>query len=305
MFVVLGLLSFPSRLVDVAWHGLAIGAVLMLVARPLAVMPFLFPFGYNWRESIFVSWVGLKGAVPVTLATFPLMFGTPHAMLMFDVVFFVVVLSAVVQGSSLTYTARRLGLEIPVETTPPLTLEISSLRHVEGDIVDYTVGKDSRAAGRQVKDLALPDGVVITLVARGDQITPPQGKTQIQAGDHVIVVLRPSTRQLVDQAFANRADRSVEELAGLEFPLRGTTTVAELEDMYGIVMDTARELTLDKAIHQRLGSSLATGRSAQFGPISLRVRRVAADRSIEQLGMTILPDPNDATSATDTSPSNS
>ena len=258
MFVVLGLLSFPSRLVDVAWHGLVIGVVLMLAARPLAVMPFLFPFGYNWRESIFVSWVGLKGAVPITLATFPLMFGTPHASLMFDVVFFVVVLSAIVQGSSLSYIARRLGLEIPVETTPPLTLEISSLRHVEGDIVDYTVGKDSRAAGRQVKDLALPDGVVIAIVARDDQIIPPQGKTQIQAGDHVIVVLRPATRQLVDQAFANRADRSVEELAGLEFPLRGTTTVAELEDMYGIVMDTARELTLDKAIHQRLGGSLAT-----------------------------------------------
>jgi cell volume regulation protein A len=305
MFVVLGLLSFPSRLVDVAWHGLAIGAVLMLVARPVAVMPFLFPFGYNWRESIFVSWVGLKGAVPITLATFPLMFGTPHASLMFDVVFFVVVLSAIVQGSSLRYIARRLGLEIPVETTSPLTLEISSLRHVEGDIVDYTVGKDSRAAGRQVKDLALPDGVVIALVARGDQITPPQGRTQIQAGDHVIVVLRPATRQLVDQAFANRADTSVEELAGFEFPLRGTTTVAELEDMYGIVMDAARELTLDKAIHQRLGRSLAIGRSAQFGPISLRVRRVAADRSIEQLGMTILPDRNDATSGNDSNPSNS
>ena len=266
MFVVLGLLSFPSRLVDVAWHGLAIGAVLMLVARPLAVMPFLFPFGYNWRESIFVSWVGLKGAVPITLATFPLMFGTPHATLMFDVVFFVVVLSALVQGSSLTYAARRLGLEVPVEMTPPVTLEISSLRHVEGDIVDYTVGNDSRAAGRQVKDLALPDGVVIALIARHDQTIPPQGKTRIEAGDHVIVVLRPATRQLVDQAFANRADTNVDELAGLEFPLRGTTTVAELEDMYGIVMDTARELTLDKAIRKQLGDSLALGRLGAIWP---------------------------------------
>jgi cell volume regulation protein A len=305
MFVVLGLLSFPTRLVDVAWHGLAIGAVLMLVARPLAVMPFLFPFGYNWRESIFVSWVGLKGAVPITLATFPLMFGTPHASLMFDVVFFVVVISALVQGSSLTYTARRLGLEVPIQMTPPLTLEISSLRHVEGDIVDYTVGKDSRAAGRQVKDLALPDGVVIALVARGDQIIPPQGKTKIEAGDHVIVVLRPATRQLVDQAFANRADTSMEELAGLEFPLRGTTTVAELEDMYGIVMGTGRELTLDKAIRQQLGSRLAIGRLARFGPISLRVRRVAADSAIEQVGMTILPGLEDTTFATDDSQSSS
>jgi cell volume regulation protein A len=294
MFVVLGLLSFPSRLLDVAWHGLAIGAVLMLVARPLAVMPFLFPFGYNWRESIFVAWVGLKGAVPITLATFPLMFGTPHATLMFDVVFFVVVLSTLVQGWSLIFVARRLELEVPAEISP-ITLEISSLRHVEGDIVDYMVGKDSRAAGRQVKDLALPDGVVIALVARKDQIIPPQGKTQIEAGDHVIVVLRPATRQLVDQAFGNHADTSVEQLAGLEFPLRGTTTVAELEDMYGIVMNASRDLTLGKAIHQRLGVSPAVGRVARFGPINLRVRRVAADKSIEQVGMTILPEPERTT----------
>jgi cell volume regulation protein A len=294
MFVVLGLLSFPSRLLDVAWHGLAIGAVLMLVARPLAVMPFLFPFGYNWRESIFVAWVGLKGAVPITLATFPLMFGTPHATLMFDVVFFVVVLSTLVQGWSLIFVARRLELEVPAEISP-ITLEISSLRHVEGDIVDYMVGKDSRAAGRQVKDLALPDGVVIALVARKDQIIPPQGKTQIEAGDHVIVVLRPATRQLVDQAFGNHADTSVEQLAGLEFPLRGTTTVAELEDMYGIVMNASRDLTLGKAIHQRLGVSPAVGRVARFGPINLRVRRVAADKSIEQVGMTILPEPEHTT----------
>jgi cell volume regulation protein A len=293
MFVVLGLLSFPSRLLDVAWHGLAIGVVLMFVARPLAVMPLLFPFGYNRRESIFVSWVGLKGAVPITLATFPLMFGTPHATLMFDVVFFVVVLSAFVQGSSLTYAARRLGLEVPVEMRPPLTLEISSLRHVEGDIVDYTVEKESRAAGRQVKDLALPEGVVIALVARNDQIIPPQGRTQIKAGDHVIVVLRPTTRQLVDQIFGNRAETSIEEITGLEFPLRGTTRVSELEDMYGITMGADRELTLDEAVRKQLGRTAAPGLRVRFGLIDLSVRRIASDRTIEQLGMTIHAEPED------------
>ena len=136
---------------------------------------------------------------------------------------------------------------------------------------------------------------MIALVARNDQIITPQGKTLIEAGDHVIVVLRPPTRQLVDQVFASRADTSVEQLAGYEFPLRGTTTVAELEDMYGIEMDTGRELTLDTAVRHRLGGDSALGGVARFGPISLRVRRVAADRSIEQVGMTILPQPEDAT----------
>jgi cell volume regulation protein A len=220
------------------------------------------------------------------------MFGTPHAPLMFDVVFFVVVLSAIVQGSSLTFTARRLGLEKPLEMAPPLTLEISSLRHVDGDIVDYTVGSDSRAVGRQVKDLALPEGVVIAIIARQNQIIPPQGRTRIEVGDHVIVVLRPTTRQLVDQVFGNHSAISIDELAGLEFPLRGTTTVAELEDMYGITMNTARERTLDEAIRQQLGR-IAPGRVARFGPICLRVRKIASDNSIEQVGMTINPQPED------------
>jgi cell volume regulation protein A len=287
MFVVLGLLSFPSRLLDVAWHGLAVGIVLMLIARPLAVMPFLFPFRYNWRESIFVSWVGLKGAVPITLATFPLMFGTPHASLMFDVVFFVVVLSATVQGWSLPLAARRLGLEIPLEMAPPLTLEISSLRHVDGDIVDYTVGPDSRAAGRQVKDLALPEGVVIAVVAKGQKIIPPQGRTRIEAGDHVIIVLRPEMRKFVNQVFGSHKETRAEEHIGLEFPFRGTTTVGELEDMYGISMGIARELTLEEALRTQIGQPIAYHRVARFGAIGLRARRLAADMSIEQVGMTI------------------
>src|SRR5690606_31971080 len=98
MFVVLGLLSFPSRLINVTWQGLLIGAVLILVARPVSVFLCLLVSRYNFREKVFLSWVGLKGAVPITLATFPLLMHVENASLMFDVVFFVVVLSAVVQG---------------------------------------------------------------------------------------------------------------------------------------------------------------------------------------------------------------
>jgi cell volume regulation protein A len=181
----------------------------------------------------------------------------------------------------------------------PLTLEISSLRHVDGDIVDYTVAKDSRAAGRQVKDLALPEGVVIAVVAREQQIIPPQGRTRIEAGDHVIVVLRPKMRQLVDQVFGSRTATSAEEIVGLEFPLRGATTVGELEDMYGISMGIARELTLDEALRLRLGKDIAPRHVARFGAIGLRARRLAADMSIEQVGMTIYPEPNEVTPKSD------
>jgi cell volume regulation protein A len=201
MFVVLGLLSFPSRLFDVSVQGLLIAAVLIFVARPVAVFPIVWPFGFNLRELSFISWTGLKGAVPITLATFPLMFETPNASLIFDVVFFVVVVSALIQGWSLPAAARLLSLEVPVENRPPVTLEISSLRELEGDIVDYAVSLRSRAAGRQIRDLALPEDVVIALIVRGEQLIPPHGRTTIEVGDHVMIVLRPAVRPLVEQIF--------------------------------------------------------------------------------------------------------
>jgi cell volume regulation protein A len=209
MFVVLGLLSFPSRLWDVAGQALLISLVLILVARPVAVLLSVLPFKlfqFTGRELTFISWVGLKGAVPITLATFPLMLATPEnslqAPLLFDVVFFIVVVSAVVQGSSLPVVARWLGLERPPAPEPPVTLEISSLRRVEGEVADYSVGADSRAAGRLVRDLGFPEGAVIAMIVRGEQIIPPQGRTRIEAGDHVIIILNPGTQPRVDEIFA-------------------------------------------------------------------------------------------------------
>jgi len=287
MFVVLGLLSFPSRLFAVGLYGLLIGAVLIFVARPVAVLLSLAFFRFGWRELLFLSWVGLKGAVPITLATFPLLFGTPRAGLMFDVVFFVVVLSALLQGWSLPLIARRLGLELPAEPEPPVTLEISSLRHVEGDIVDYSVAADSRASGRLVRELALPDGVVISLIARQEQLIPPQGRTRIEPGDHVILVLRPETRPLVDRVFARSGTRSREHLPSIEFPLRASITVEELEGCYGIQMHSPAKNTLDEAIRARLKEDTKVGSTVRFDQIVLRIRELSAAGTIEQVGMII------------------
>jgi cell volume regulation protein A len=290
MFVVLGLLSFPSRLLEVGWHALLIAVVLTVIARPLSVVLILFPFRFSWREQLVLSWGGLKGAVPITLATFPLLFDLPRASLIFDVVFFVVLLSALVQGWTLPFVARRLGLELPAPPTPPVTLEISSLRHVEGDIVDYRVDSDSRAAGRRVKELALPAGVVIALIARSEQIIPPQGHTRIEAGDHVIVVLRPGTRPLVNRVFARVVSPRDELPQLLEFPLRGSIRVGELEEFYGIKMNSPASITLDDAIRERYGSRpVQLDGIVRFGAIALHVRELDPDGKVSQVGMVILP----------------
>jgi len=291
MFVILGLLSFPSRLIDVSGPAMLIGAVLILVARPVAVFLTLLPFRMSLSELTFLSWVGLKGAVPITLATFPLMLGTPQASLLFDVVFFIVVLSALVQGSTLSTVARWLNLSIPPLAAPSVTLEISSLRNVDGEVVDYAVSDRSRAAGRMVRQLALPNGVVIAMVVRAHQIIPPHGKTKILAGDHVIAVLKPGSRPLVDQIFG--ANESTESLPRwIEFPLRGSITVGEMRQLYSISIESDESLTLDQVLRKRVDRSLpATNQSADFGPLRFTIREVANDGSIAMVGMKILPDP--------------
>ncbi|QDS94753.1 K(+)/H(+) antiporter NhaP [Roseimaritima multifibrata] len=290
MFIALGILSFPSRLLDVAGPALLISVVLIFVARPLAVFLCAAPFRFAFRELTFLSWVGLKGAVPITLATFPMLAGLENASLMFDVVFFVVLVSALVQGWTLPTVARYLKLEVPSRSKPAVTLEISSLANVEGDIVDYYVEEDSGAAGIMLKDLALPEGVVIALIVRDEQTIPPQGRTRLNVGDHAIVILRPKVRAMVDRVFAARKD-PVSLPRALEFPLRGSIKVLELEQFYAVRIAKESNATLAEIIKEKLSEEeFKVGATVRFDQIQLRILEIGDDGLIEYLGMTILPE---------------
>lgn len=200
MFVTLGLLSTPSELVPVTGRALLVSAVLILVARPLAVVPVLAAFRFSPREHLLISWVGLKGAVPIILATFPLMFDIPEGRLLFNVVFFVVLVSATLQGWTLPLLAGRLGLGEEAAPAPSASLELLALRDVNAEIVDYAVSGESRLAGRTVEELGLPNGAIVALVARGGALIPPRGPTQLQAGDHLFVIAQTAHRVAVDRA---------------------------------------------------------------------------------------------------------
>ncbi len=301
MFVTLGLLCFPSRLLDVSGKAILVTLVLMFVARPVAVWISALPFKFTKQELTFISWVGLKGAVPITLATFPLMFATPEhslqASLLFDVIFFIVVASAFVQGTTLTPVARMLGLERPLGPPPPVTLEISSLRKIDGKVVDYTIAKDSMAAGRLVKELALPAGVVIALIARNGKVIPPQGTTRIHAGDHVILVLRAGTESLVDQVFATKTGQRSGLPPDFEFPFRGRTTVGELEQYYSIHIDAPPQTTLDEVMRRELGPERTEiDAVVEFECLRFRILRLSDDQKIELVGMSILQEPGNSNS---------
>ena len=278
MFVVLGLLSTPSRLIDVWWEGLVIAFVLTFIARPLMVVPTLLPFGYNAREIVLVSWVGLKGAVPVILAIYPLLYGVPEGQTIFNVVFFVVLVSAVLQGGSLARVSRWLKLDEPPRPAVPVTLEITSLRDVDADIIEYTVGDRSKASHKRLSQLSLPDGVVVAMIVRDQELIPPRGSTTILPGDHVFLVLRPETRLLVDRVFRVQREGSDALPSHIEFPLLGTATLGDLRDFYGIRVEGPDGMTLDELIRARTKGAPAPGSTIVVEGLTLRVREVLDGR---------------------------
>jgi cell volume regulation protein A len=253
LFVMLGLLSFPSRLLAVAWEGLLIALVLILIARPLAVWTSAWPFRFRRRELTFLSWVGLKGAVPITLAIFPLMAGVPQSQLIFNAVFFVVLVSAITQGWSLPLVARWLNIGRPADPTPALSVEINALRQVDGEILDYTVKPRTHVAGQRLRDLALPDGVVVSLIVRGRDVVMPRGTTLLLPGDHVFVAMRMSLEPLINRLFEPDPEPPVIS-PDLQLSFHAKTTLEQLHGFYGFPLP---ELNAPDAF-QSLGSLLAS-----------------------------------------------
>lgn len=264
LFVMLGLLGFPSRLAAVAGEGLLIALVLILVARPIAVLIAASPFRFDARELALLSWVGLKGAVPITLATFPLMAGVAGSQVIFNAVFFVVLVSAVSQGWSLPAVARRLRLGRPADPTPPLSVEINALRHVDGEIVDYTVRPGAPAAGLKLRELARPHGMVVTLVVRHRQVVIPRGATALEPGDHVFVALRSHVKPLIDRLFSPEAmELPLPTDLDLSFP--AYTTLGQLKRFFAL----ADPLAPAAAAHtlEHLLEHGQAGAPARFGPL--------------------------------------
>jgi potassium/hydrogen antiporter len=198
LFVLLGLLVDPSDLAGELVPAIVVGLVLLLIARPLSVAISLAGFQIPWREQIFVSWAGLRGAVPIVLATFPIVEGVPNAIRLLNIVFILVVVYTLVQGPSLRWLAHRLGL-IPREATREIQVESAPLDVLEAELLTMTVHKPSRLHNVTVLELRLPDPSVITLIIRAGHTFVPQPDTRIAAGDELLIVTTPKTRAATER----------------------------------------------------------------------------------------------------------
>jgi potassium/hydrogen antiporter len=189
LFLVLGLLVFPSRLADVIVPGLLVAAILTFVARPVATGLCLLPFRVPLREQTVVAWGGLRGAVPIVLAIFPITAGYPGARTVFDVVFFIVLLSTLVQGSTIGRLVGWLGLQAERPAWAPVA-EALPIDEVEADLVEVIVSDDLPIAGRWLRDVPLPEGMLLAAIVRAERVIVPRGDAVLLDEDVLLIVVQ-------------------------------------------------------------------------------------------------------------------
>ena len=202
MFVLLGWLVFPEQLTNLALSGFSLAVLLMAVARPAAVWVSLARSEFSGREKLFLSWAGLKGAVPILLGTYPLLAGLPNAKLIFNATFFVVMASALIQGSTVNLAARLLGLAEKGRRPSPYAVELVALEKTDSEIVEIEIDAENAAANREIRDLSLPEAVLIVAIMRENALITPRGETRLLSGD-VLYVLTPKRQvDCIQQVFA-------------------------------------------------------------------------------------------------------
>jgi cell volume regulation protein A len=193
MFLTLGLLVFPSQLVPIIGVGLLMAACLMFLARPIAVFVSLLPGALSWREKTFVSWVGLRGAVPIILATFPLLAGIPQANLIFNLVFFIVLTSVLLQGTTLPLVARWLRVDAPAVPRRVYPIEYTPVGGFKSELKELPVPPGSYMAGKAIFEMGLPADFLVVLIARENDFMVPTGGTVVRGGDTLLALADKET----------------------------------------------------------------------------------------------------------------
>jgi cell volume regulation protein A len=193
LFVMLGLLASPGRLPSAILPALVVGVVLVFIGRPISVAASVSWFRVRWRDQAFLSWAGLRGAVPIVLATIPLSLHVDGATKLFDVVFVLVVVYTILQGGGIAPVARSLGVTAPGEPTE-LIVETAPLDRMHADLLELVIPEKSHLAGVYIDELRLPPGAVVTLVLRDGVGFVPEPRTRLRAGDGLLIVATANVR---------------------------------------------------------------------------------------------------------------
>jgi len=293
LFLMLGLLVKPSALVPILGPSLVVAAVLMLAARPVAVALCLLPFRYTGPEIAFISWVGLRGAVPIFLAIIPVLAGLPDAAMFFGVAFIVVLISLILQGWTVTAAARMFDLDVPpLQQASRLDIDLPGRLGDENTVAGYRVEARCRAASKTVEALPLPPTASILVVIRDGIARSSASAPPLAPGDYVLALARPQDLALLDRVFGPRPERSSADERGLlgEFAFDGTTALAAIAHLYDPAAVANGAVTVAEFLASRLGGTPAVGDRTRFGAVELIVRDMQGD-TITQFGVELEPAP--------------
>jgi cell volume regulation protein A len=289
MFLILGLLVTPHTLLRGLPAAIFVAVMLMLVARPIAVWVCLAPFRFRWREIAFIAWVGLRGAVPIFLATAPVLAGLPGARVYFDLAFVAVLVSLVCQGWSVARVARALDLDLPPTLQTPERTEFDVPAVADRSISGYAVRLRSPVVEHDLAELPLPQRTAILSVIRNGAVLERAGLARLEAGDYALTVAPAEAQPHLDRLFGARApDHARDEVYG-EFTFDATLPANILATLYGIPITPAEAAQpLGEVLLRHLDRLPVVGDRVRLGEVELVVREMEEDR-ITRVGIELDP----------------
>ncbi|ELB2103788.1 potassium/proton antiporter [Vibrio parahaemolyticus] len=286
MFLVLGLLVTPSNLLSIAVPGLALAFGMILFARPISVWIGLLPFkSFTPREKWFVSWVGLRGAVPIILAVFPMMAGLPDAQLYFNLAFFVVMVSLIVQGGTLTKAMSLAKVELPPKPEPISRTGVEIYPTSEWELFIYRLRADKWCIGEPLRSLSMPEGTRIAAVFRNQELLHPSGSTRLEEDDTLCVLAQEKDLAALSLLFSEAPEKaSLTRFFG-DFFLDIEVKLADVAMMYGLNLgDELQDKTLSNIVEEQLGSTPVLGDQFEWQGLQWVIADVV-DHQVTKVGL--------------------
>jgi potassium/hydrogen antiporter len=286
MFLVLGLLLTPSDLLPIAVPGLLLALWMILLARPLAVFISLAPFSrFKMRERWYLSWLGLRGAVPIILAVFPIMAGLPDAQLYFNLAFFVVLVSLLVQGTSIPFVTRLAKVQVPSQPMPISRSGLEIHHTSEWELFVYRLGAEKWCIGRELRRLKMPEGTRIAALFRGRELLHPTGSTRLLANDILCIIAHEHDLPALGKLFSVAPASGMDDWFFGDFILDADARIADLAPVYGLHPDASiLDSTIGDCLIQRMGGKPVVGDQLEWQGFVWTIA-VIEDGKVKRIGM--------------------